>query len=696
MLGLGVRIKPRFSGVDEAQQFAERVTAAGGTLSYSDQYAISTLVSDFKTIGVWNKMKGIYPFVGASKNLFSYTEDFSVWENVSSGSTIVKNSATAPDGTTTASLFTKNSGSFSVFNVAWPGDTFLSTQTHTYSIYVKDISMGAIELRFDRVGGTKSTTFNFSTKSFSGSTSGASYEELPDGWFRLMYTSSVTAGWTPDFNFWSGGVGGQILAWGAQLEVGSVATLYEKVSGNRTTMATAACAQNLKSSSYTGSFSSGWKFAKENIISNGTSAIFNTNLKPFEALGTSYGSHGVYLRNNAAGGSFIVYGCGKTTANGEERFDGGYAFGTTTPFMATGNTDSDAVGTGSSDNTGTSIATRQGATSQKFFKNGTLQVNGTRPFTANPNVNFYLGATNRGGTPLDYNIQHVAFLFIGESLTNTEVTDVTNAIQKFQTTVFRELGTPIFTETDANAFSTRVTTAGGSLSNTEKVAAQRLVLELKQTNLWTKMHAMYPMLGASAAACAQNLKSSSYTASFTTGMTYAAGGITGNAANAYMDTNFTASSGFSSFNSGASIYSRTNISDTSYDYGYTRSGNGHNVYLNYSGVGMRWQLQSNFADRPSIVPSGTDSSGFFVGVTGASNDRRMYKNSALLASNTNTSSASLASDTLLLCAQRAEGTPSNFSQRQYAFFALHTNLTAREVNLLSTIHRTFQNILSRW
>lgn len=694
MLGLGVRIKPRFSGVDEAQQFAERVTAAGGTLSYSDQYAISTLVSDFKTIGVWNKMKGIYPFVGASKNLFSYTEDFNYWNP--SNLIITNNAITAPDGVSMAQKFEKTVGQFAGAGAWWSGDTYLESGNHTYSIYVKNINSDGIELRMERGGNSKNVRFLFASKTFTGSTSGALYEELADGWFRLSVTATAATWWTPDWNLFSDQLGASLYIWGAQLETGTVPTLYEKVSGNRTTMATAACAQNLKSSSYTGSFSSGWKFAKENIISNGTSAIFNTNLKPFEALGTSYGSHGVYLRNNAASGSFIVYGCGKTTANGEERFDGGYAFGTTTPFMATGNTNSDAVGTGSAVNTGTSIATRQGATSQKFFKNGSLQVDGTQPFTANPNFNFYLGAANRGGTPIDYNIQHVAFLFIGESLTNTEVTDVTNAIQKFQTTVFRELGTPIFTETDANAFSTRVTTAGGSLSNTEKVAAQRLVLELKQTNLWTKMHAMYPMLGASAAACAQNLKSSSYTASFTTGMTYAAGGITGNAANAYMDTNFTASSGFSSFNSGASIYSRTNISDTSYDYGYTRSGNGHNVYLNYSGVGMRWQLQSNFADRPSIVPSGTDSSGFFVGVTGASNDRRMYKNSALLASNTNTSSASLASDTLLLCAQRAEGTPSNFSQRQYAFFALHTNLTAREVNLLSTIHRTFQNILSRW
>ena len=90
---------------------------------------------------------------------------------------------------------------------------------------------------------------------------------------------------------------------------------------------------------------------------------------------------------------------------------------------------------------------------------------------------------------------------------------------------------------DALAFFARVTAAGGTLSATEQTATNQLVLDLKANSLWTPMKAIYPMVGASAAACAQNLKSSSFTGTFTaTGWTFASSGITSNGSSAYFDT----------------------------------------------------------------------------------------------------------------------------------------------------------------
>ena len=66
-------------------------------------------------------------------------------------------------------------------------------------------------------------------------------------------------------------------------------------------------------------------------------------------------------------------------------------------------------------------------------------------------------------------------------------------------------------DADAQAFFTRVTSAGGTLSATEKLATNQLVLDMKSAGIWSSMKAIYPMVGASAAACAQNLKSSSFT-----------------------------------------------------------------------------------------------------------------------------------------------------------------------------------------
>ena len=76
-------------------------------------------------------------------------------------------------------------------------------------------------------------------------------------------------------------------------------------------------------------------------------------------------------------------------------------------------------------------------------------------------------------------------------------------------------------DSDAQAYFDRVSTAGGTLSTTEKNAVNQLVIDLKANSLWTPMKAIYPMVGASAAACAQNLKSSSFTGAFSSGWTFA-------------------------------------------------------------------------------------------------------------------------------------------------------------------------------
>jgi hypothetical protein len=92
-------------------------------------------------------------------------------------------------------------------------------------------------------------------------------------------------------------------------------------------------------------------------------------------------------------------------------------------------------------------------------------------------------------------------------------------------------------DTDVLAFFDRVTTAGGTLSDTEKSAVNKLVLDMKDDGIWTKMKAIYPMVGASAAACAQNLKSSSFTGTFNGGWTFASSGIKGNGINSFLNTN---------------------------------------------------------------------------------------------------------------------------------------------------------------
>lgn len=119
-------------------------------------------------------------------------------------------------------------------------------------------------------------------------------------------------------------------------------------------------------------------------------------------------------------------------------------------------------------------------------------------------------------------------------------------------------------DADAQAFFDRVTAAGGTLSATEKTAVNQLVLDMKSYSIWTAMKAIYPMVGASAAACAQNLKSSSFTGTFNGGWTFASTGATPNGTTGYMDTGLTPSTELNVNSNGIGFYtSRANSENKS-------------------------------------------------------------------------------------------------------------------------------------
>jgi len=114
-------------------------------------------------------------------------------------------------------------------------------------------------------------------------------------------------------------------------------------------------------------------------------------------------------------------------------------------------------------------------------------------------------------------------------------------------------------DADAQAFFDRVTAAGGTLSATEKAAVNTLVVQMKLDGTWTPMKAIYPMVGASAAACAQNLKSSSFTGTFSSGWTFASTGVKSNGSSAFMETGFNAANNLTTTNAHFTIYVREKL-----------------------------------------------------------------------------------------------------------------------------------------
>ena len=244
-------------------------------------------------------------------------------------------------------------------------------------------------------------------------------------------------------------------------------------------------------------------------------------------------------------------------------------------------------------------------------------------------------------------------------------------------------------DADAQAFFDRVTAAGGTLSTTEKNATNQLVLDMKSAGIWSSMKAIYPMVGASAAACAQNLKSSSFTGTFSSGWTFASTGVTPNGTSAYMNTNFLESTNLTLNSQHISVYTRTNISGLMCDIGAeTPGGSQSNIYSNFSN-GFYPRVQAGNGGTPINLVT----QGLFMANRVNSTDVQGWKNTTKYT--ITNASVALNLFTLYIGAVNNTGSASNFSPRQNAFASIGDGLTDTQASNFYTAVQAFQTTLSR-
>ena len=243
-------------------------------------------------------------------------------------------------------------------------------------------------------------------------------------------------------------------------------------------------------------------------------------------------------------------------------------------------------------------------------------------------------------------------------------------------------------DSDAQAFFDRVTAAGGTLSTTEKTAVDTLVKQIKLDGTWTPMKAIYPMVGASAAACAQNLKSSSFTGTFTSGWTFASTGITPNGTSAYFDTTFNPSTSISDINSAhLSIYSRTTTGNNAVDIG---AANPYwDVEIIYSGQCFVGPMNGSY-----LSTANSDAKGLWTNSRISSSDIVAYRNESSLVSGTSAPTTKTPYN-VYIGARNDANIPLFFSNRQYAFASIGDGLTSTNVSNLYTAVQAFQTTLSR-
>ena len=244
-------------------------------------------------------------------------------------------------------------------------------------------------------------------------------------------------------------------------------------------------------------------------------------------------------------------------------------------------------------------------------------------------------------------------------------------------------------DNDAEAFFLRVTTAGGTLTLSEQMAVNTLVLDMKATGTWTGMKAIYPMVGGSAAACSQNLKSSSFTGTFTSGWTFASTGVTPNGNSAYMNTNFIPSTHLSVDSTHASLYLNTNnlqATTDPVDLGSFNSVSQSTISLSF--------LSRNLGNS---INGGTQTTAAGFGITSKTSATvtTLYKNGVNVASGN--SGGTLPTFDCYLANLSIGGSPyvAGYTNNRIAFHSLGDALDSTQAANLYNSVQTFQTTLSR-
>jgi hypothetical protein len=252
---------------------------------------------------------------------------------------------------------------------------------------------------------------------------------------------------------------------------------------------------------------------------------------------------------------------------------------------------------------------------------------------------------------------------------------------------------------DATAFFQRVSDAGGTLSETEQIAILTLVADLKNSGIWTKMKAIYPMVGASAAACSRNLKSDNFNGTFTaTGWTFASTGVTPNGTSAYMDTglNISLQSNWTSDNH-QSFYSRTQTpSGSGWNMGVGDASNGLPLFglaVVRSGNSAIYDSGNFPVDRISVTQ--TDGRAFWHGSAASLSSRIFYKNGSVIGTSTTITTAVASNATIYIGALNNTNGADFFMSQECAFSSIGEALSGTQASDFYTAVQAFQTTLSR-
>lgn len=314
------------------------------------------------------------------------------------------------------------------------------------------------------------------------------------------------------------------------------------------------------------------------VTGNGTNGFGNTGLLPSTQLSLNNTHISYYTRTNNNGSTWAEAG----VLNGNQgifiipKFDGS----ATGAYRAV-NSSQVGPNTSPTDVRGLYIASRITSGAMKLYRNSSTLFNDTQASGALFSLgNVFLLASNVTGAANYFSGRQSAFASIGDGLSDTEAANFYTAVQTFQTTLGRSIGTQTVSDPDAQAFVTNA----GIVDQVEANAVNNLVIGLKSDGLWSKMKAIYPMVGSSATSNSYNLKNTAqYQITWYGGLTHNANGVTGSGTNGYGDT-FLNNNVLAQNDNHLSVYIRTSGGNTGNDLAsWNGSTFGMSMYTNFLG-----------------------------------------------------------------------------------------------------------------
>ena len=249
-------------------------------------------------------------------------------------------------------------------------------------------------------------------------------------------------------------------------------------------------------------------------------------------------------------------------------------------------------------------------------------------------------------------------------------------------------------DADAQAFID----AAGITDATQKSAVNQLVLDLKSANIWTKMKAIYPIVGGSASTHKWNLKDPrdldvAYRLGFATGFTHSSTGMLPNGTSAYANTYIKPSIVLSLNSTHICSYIRNSSQGVLLGLDTLPLGSNGRLWIspNFNGTNRYLEINTNAATALTPISSNI---GLWLGSRTSSTVSKLYNNNTI---NYTSSASSNVLDTkdIIIGARNTDPTTSNYSSSQIAFASIGDGLTDTDASNLYTAVQNYNTTLGR-